>query len=311
MIRLVTGIVLRLAGFVMLGSAFGLFVASAASSSFDFLARLACGGGAGVTGVVGLALLRLGKKYHAIAERQAIRGDPRPPVIYLRSFATDSTMSKGIAPSLPHLQETLETEEEQLARAIGDIGPFIAIGHPGESLPTLGASRIYVGDRDWQSSIVRYMTDASLVLIRIGATHGLLWEVEEAVRRVEPRRLVLLIPDDKSEYDRFLKATQDLFPCALPEYPEKGASSSTLGSLRGLIYFTENWHSRKIELTPPQVAGFLAGSLRIAFKPVYEHIGVHWSSLRSWKLTLAYTIAVLSFISLLAMFAILLWRGSL
>jgi hypothetical protein len=48
---------------------------------------------------------------------------------------------------------TTLTEEEQLAMVMNEIGPFIAIGRPGEQWPELGAARMYVGDDEWQATI--------------------------------------------------------------------------------------------------------------------------------------------------------------
>jgi hypothetical protein len=305
---------LRLMGLLFLALAFGLFVASAAGS-FGFFERLACAAGGGLSGVIGLVLVRSGKEFQAAASRENAVRDPRPPVIYLRSFAADAETAKGTKPSLPFLQETIETEEEQLAKAIGGIGPLVAIGNPGESLPTLGASRIYVADDNWQSAVVQYMNSASLLLIRVGATHGLLWEVAQAVRSVEPRRLVLLIPSVKSEYDTFVKATQRFFPCALPEYPEEDISSSKLGSLRGLIYFTKDWHARTVNLgrieKPSTFNGSLTGLFVLALKPVFAQIGIPYKPHGLWKFKLLVAFIVFSIVLLLTMFTIVLWRGKL
>ena len=52
------------------------------------------------------------------------------------------------------IDEGIITEEEQLAKVVAEIGSFIAIGRPGENLPTLGAIRLYTGDADWQESVL-------------------------------------------------------------------------------------------------------------------------------------------------------------
>jgi hypothetical protein len=48
------------------------------------------------------------------------------------------------------------------------IGPFVAIGRPGERLPQLGAIRLYVADPEWQEMVTRLMSEAALVVLRAG-----------------------------------------------------------------------------------------------------------------------------------------------
>ena len=52
------------------------------------------------------------------------------PVLYLRSFEDDQRASR--------LKGRL-TEEEHLASVLSQIGPFVAVGRPGEALPTVGS----------------------------------------------------------------------------------------------------------------------------------------------------------------------------
>ena len=44
----------------------------------------------------------------------------------------------------------------------------VAIGKPGEDLPTPGAARIYVSDEEWKEEVKRRMRAARLVVIRAG-----------------------------------------------------------------------------------------------------------------------------------------------
>ena len=73
--------------------------------------------------------------------------DKRSPVLYLRAFRHDTLSSKIIGlPFTNTLADT--TEEEQIAKVMNEIGPFIAIGRPGEERKLLGATRIYVDDKE-------------------------------------------------------------------------------------------------------------------------------------------------------------------
>ena len=57
------------------------------------------------------------------------------------------------------------TEEEQLAEAMKDVGPFVAIGRPGEALPELGAGRPYASHAEWQDQVGQLISKAQLVVL--------------------------------------------------------------------------------------------------------------------------------------------------
>ncbi len=134
--------------------------------------------------------------------------------------------------------EFVNTEEEQLTEVLSEIGPFIAIGRPGERLPTIGASRMYVTDAEWRARVLELMSAARLVTIRAGSTQGIWWEIETAVRTLQPEKLVFLLPYTKAQYEVFRQKAESYLPCRLPEYisPE-----IAIGSLRGILYFGPGW----------------------------------------------------------------------
>lgn len=84
-----------------------------------------------------------------------------------------------------------------------EVGPFVAIGRPGEPLPELGAARVYVGDTEWQDRVRQLMSSAQLVVLRGGGTAGLQWEVQNVFANVSPERIVFLLPYDPEQYEVF------------------------------------------------------------------------------------------------------------
>ena len=68
--------------------------------------------------------------------------DSRPHVLYLRSFQTDASTPFKV------LASGFTTEEEQLADVLRPLGEMVAIGRPGELLPTPGAARTYATDSE-------------------------------------------------------------------------------------------------------------------------------------------------------------------
>src|SRR5258706_1758553 len=123
-----------------------------------------------------------GRQYRAKATAQSIIDDGKPDVLYLRAFQTDSSVLRFVGWSflLPRLIAGVVTEEEQLRDVLRPFGGLIAIGRPGEKLPTPGAARLYVSDAEWQSVVSDQMRSAALVIIRGGRRPGLLLGVEPA-----------------------------------------------------------------------------------------------------------------------------------
>jgi hypothetical protein len=118
---------------------------------------------------------------------ELLKKDPRPHVLYLRSFGIDAVLRHT-----PGEFFQRGTEEEQLIAALDNIGPIIAIGKPGENLPELGAARVYLDDGVWQSEVTRLMDSAALVVLILGPGGGLWWELKTVLARVSPTRLIIL-----------------------------------------------------------------------------------------------------------------------
>lgn len=147
---------------------------------------------------IGFQLLRSGWKYDVVSAEQLLAADPRPPVVYLRSFEADSELflrPDGFwnkAMTLIFDYAVTFSPEQELAEILNRVGPVIAIGKPGEPLPELGAARLYVGDADWKAKVIDLMARSGLVIIRTGSTPNLQWEIEQTMERV-PRRQILFV----------------------------------------------------------------------------------------------------------------------
>ena len=90
-----------------------------------------------------------------------------------------------------------------MTRRFRRFGQVVAVGRPGERLPLLGASRGYLPLDDWQGPVSMLIKGARVVLLLIGPSDGTVWEYVEAVRLLEPARLVLLVDCDLPAYYRF------------------------------------------------------------------------------------------------------------
>lgn len=145
-----------------------------------------------------------GRRRLAAAGSLPVLPPGRDHVLYLRSFDDDERMTR-LAPALRTVLSgpgrSPLTEEEQLAAAVRPLGRLIAIGRPREARPpSPRPQRMYVPDARWRDTVLSLMDDARLVLLAVGEGAGLRWELEQALDRLPPERLMLLVPHDARAY---------------------------------------------------------------------------------------------------------------
>ncbi len=164
---------------------------------------------------IGYLILRKGKKYSVEGGESVLKRDTRPPVLYLRSFndeVEDRSMAKYVknisTSNKKDLALTMPSvgfrEQDALGYVFRKIGPYIALGKPGEKLPELGSSKIYVPNESWQNAIRDYFKKSILIIFRAGKTEGLKWELQELVQTVAPRKIVMILPVSDDEYLSFI-----------------------------------------------------------------------------------------------------------
>ena len=138
-------------------------------------------------------LWRRSRQHEAPSAEEVMTLDPRPPILYLRSFQddADSTIDDDASAWTRGWLKILRppSPEEELAAILERLGPVVAIGKPGEELPELGAARLYVAHDAWQAKVQALMAQAALVVIRVGTSPGVLWEIEQALVRIPRGRL--------------------------------------------------------------------------------------------------------------------------
>jgi hypothetical protein len=190
---------------------------------------LGAGLGAGLY-LLSRGLRAYGRRLRLADAATRLRHDPRPPVVYLRSFQDDEVT----------YYRQGETLEELLMAVFRKVGPFVAIGRPNEKLPPLGAARFQIPGEDWKQTATELMDRAGLIVLRPGETDGVLWEVRAIMERLKstgPRKLLItLVPELEAgrkssrkgniaermrRYERFRELTKSLFPCPLPPIGEK------------------------------------------------------------------------------------------
>lgn len=131
--------------------------------------------------------------------RTAIEADSRPPVMLLRSFQDDA-LEVAVHPGA-HATAVEEMTgeaylrfEEIIAWALWRHGPVLAVGQPGTILQPLGAARDYYGDDEWQEAVHARTGEASLIVLVVGRSPGLMWEIEQLRRKGLLGKTLFVLP---------------------------------------------------------------------------------------------------------------------
>lgn len=234
-------------------------------------------------GTIGAFLMVVVRRMSVRLKLARQRDDLRAPVVYLRSFRTDSRLSHR--PRAIGRMFSTHTEEEQLVEALREIGPVIAIGKPDERLPRLGATRIYVDEADWQQQILSWFDRAALVVIHVppDPTTGVEWEIDRSLSVVPLSRLVFVIPRDpkglewlgRKIRERGLTLSE---PRKLPRGPYRSVSC-------GLVYFGSDAGAEFSPLVKPPwlrrpFSSPLVPVYRLALKPITTRAAGSWRPLR-------------------------------
>ncbi len=154
---------------------------------------------------------RFGKRLNLRRRDEIILKD-KPPVLLLRSFSDDVA---GIPSNmlLSRLFFRRKRLEEMIGQELSQAGPFVAVGRPGERLPQLGASRLYLADSEWQAVVRGYIANAHPIIVIGGKTHWVQWELAAVAAENRIARLIIVFPrikePDRAERWRNLTAAFD------------------------------------------------------------------------------------------------------
>ena len=87
------------------------------------------------------------------------------------------------------------TLEQFLSREINrSIGPFIALGNPEDYLPPEGAYRSYASDTGWQDSFKDLSDRSAALMMQVGNTENLNWELISIRERGLQEKLFVVTP---------------------------------------------------------------------------------------------------------------------
>jgi len=239
-------------------------------------------------------LWRRSRQYGALGADEAMARDPRPPVLYLRSFADDGEVLIGEQPWWLRLGAAIAapvSPEQEIAELLAAVGPVVAIGKPGEPLPELGAARLYVSNDQWQGKVQELMKKARLVVVRRGGSPGLLWEIEQALAHLPRQRLVLALLGGSTVAPALVEhlapvlgpTFAEALPQALPIHWTGHLYRDPRRRIGSVVYFGADGsaHAVAVKRWPIQwsdllIMGFRpsAGPLRRAWREVFGELGI-------------------------------------
>lgn len=175
-----------------------------------------------------------GTRIASVSAEQLLTEDRRDPVVFIRSFGEEER-SYSVRSLMGLVRRTLvdpklfsryfqagasfwgPMQQFQFNRLFREIGPFIAIGKPGEKIPGMGAARMYVSDDRWQSVVGGFFRKARLVVVQPGTTPGLQWEINEMKQVVPPEKILFILPEKEDDYHAFRSWIDKVLPVSMPE----------------------------------------------------------------------------------------------
>jgi hypothetical protein len=133
--------------------------------------------------------------------------DPRPPVLYLRSFTDDRLRLWTATLGRPSLVERFTPRrfgrfEEVLVRHLSRYGPVIAVNPPGTRLAPLRAARETIEPANWQSAVAGWMAHSALIVFLAPpsrVTQGLHWELRTVAEHGQWDKTLMVVPPVPAE----------------------------------------------------------------------------------------------------------------
>lgn len=143
----------------------------------------------------------------------------------------------------------------------------MAVGKPGETLPPLGAERVYLGDDDWQGVVRDLIAKSDPIILIAGTTPWVRWELASILGQSRLERAVIVFPpmDDGARRDRW----ENLKPCF--EGTGHAAAAAALNPADTLA-LVPTADGRFVQLTSGSVReSDYEAALRVAIYLINEH----------------------------------------
>jgi hypothetical protein len=184
----------------------GLGLDGPGTTTMQDLATGLAGAGLGLL-VLGAVIFLGARRLGSADARRLMLRDPRPPVLYLRSFGDDRLRLRTATLGRPSLVERFtlrrfDSFEEVLVRHLSRYGPVIAVS-PLSTRPTpLRAARETIYSADWQSAVASWMARSALIVFLAPpsrVTEGLQWELRTVAEHGQWDKALVVVPPVPAE----------------------------------------------------------------------------------------------------------------
>lgn len=204
-----------------------------------------------------------------VSENTAVpykEGAVGPVVLFLRSFTTDGLFHEEAD---FFFGTRARSDEEDLADVLRNcrLGDFVALAHPGQRVQELGPDRLDIDGRDWKDVVSDLLSRANAVIMRLGTSESMLWELDAVVRSKKLHRTLLLLPVAHNEDDLEQKYRSVL--SLIPDQPPYPAFPPKLEKDARFLFFDEQGSS--CILTDP---GGLTSNVAKRIAPFLNQLGV-------------------------------------
>lgn len=247
------------------------------------------------------ACFQLGRRHDPKSVRNAMQKDERQPVVYLRSFRDDGTTMEDDLGWWYQFTQSMKslinkTFEQRLDKHMKQLGPFVGIGRPDEEIAELGAARMYVVDEYWQELIFDFMRRSQMVVLQVGETMGLQWELKTVTEQLKPEQVLLFVPRPvRGGWFRTtrLRAERHQFYHAFYDWASPAVGGGLPDSIGDgyFLYFEpgEKWIARVLEFrSPPKEHPNIEILTRLSRDKAFKPYGWRplWERIVIWTLIL-------------------------
>lgn len=166
-----------------------------------------------------------------------LEADKRPPILFLRSFQDDAKINYSSTTNVA-FDYSLES---RISEHFFKFGPFIAVDAPKRKVLALGAARAKLGDGDWKMQVTNWMDASCLIVVLLGVTHWVEWELRQILERGHVHKLILCFP----------QVTTNMFSRDKRLRTRKGDASARLDTLKA-TFANSPWAAALSAIPKPQ-----------------------------------------------------------
>lgn len=129
------------------------------------------------------ALRTLARWSSRAALAKKVEQDPRPPLLFLRSFQDDQVRLPERGPLAAFYRRIMSLGvgrrrlDHILVERFSRYGPALALGNPGEKSLPFGAARVYASHENWQDVVHELAARSAHVVLVADSTPGVEWEI--------------------------------------------------------------------------------------------------------------------------------------